>query len=128
MFGRKFIAELSEIGENLVRSPLTPPRSSGAKPSMRNCNPETKAGAAGGLAHQGSVNEKSAFAESTADAIGESRRSVEITAAQGEALGDDLGAVTGTSLDKGVELDALAKPRRYLLHRPEKIEKCAICR
>jgi len=25
------------------------------------------------------------------------------------ALGDDLGAVTGTSLDKGVELDALAK-------------------
>jgi len=24
-------------------------------------------------------------------------------------LGDDLGAVTGTSLDKGVELDALAK-------------------
>ena len=30
-------------------------------------------------------------------------------AARGEALGDDLGAVTGTSLDKGVELDALAK-------------------
>ncbi len=26
-----------------------------------------------------------------------------------KALGDDLGAVTGTSLDKGVELDALAK-------------------
>ena len=29
--------------------------------------------------------------------------------ARGEALGDDLAAVTGTSLDKGVELDALAK-------------------
>jgi hypothetical protein len=29
--------------------------------------------------------------------------------APGEALGDDLGAVTGASLDKGVELDALAK-------------------
>ena len=25
---------------------------------------------------------------------------------RGEALGDDLAAVTGTSLDKGVELDA----------------------
>jgi hypothetical protein len=31
------------------------------------------------------------------------------TAARGEALGDDLGGVTGTSLDKGVDLDALAK-------------------
>src|SRR5208283_533106 len=29
--------------------------------------------------------------------------------ARGEALGDDLGQVAGTSLDKGVELDALAK-------------------
>jgi hypothetical protein len=28
---------------------------------------------------------------------------------RGEALGDDLAAVTGTALDKGVELDALAK-------------------
>jgi hypothetical protein len=34
---------------------------------------------------------------------------VEIAAARSEALGDDLGAVTGTSLDKGVELDALAR-------------------
>ena len=32
-------------------------------------------------------------------------RSVEIAAARGEALGDDLAAVTGASLDKGVELD-----------------------
>src|SRR5208283_2901076 len=29
--------------------------------------------------------------------------------ARGEALGDDLGQVAGTSLDKGVELDALAR-------------------
>ncbi len=34
----------------------------------------------------------------------------------------------GNLLDKSVELDALAKPRRYLLHRPEKIEKRAIPR
>ena len=49
------------------------------------------------------------FTSATADTIGKSRRSVEIAAARGEALGDDLGAVTGTSLDKGVELEALAK-------------------
>jgi ParB family transcriptional regulator, chromosome partitioning protein len=66
-------------------------------------HPETRAGVAGGLARQGSANEKSAFAESTADSIGKSRRSVEIAAARGGAIGDDLGALTGTSLDKGVE-------------------------
>jgi len=49
------------------------------------------------------------FCLATAEAIGKDRRSVERAAARGEALGDDLGAVTGTSLDKGVELDALAK-------------------
>ena len=36
------------------------------------------------------------------------------TAARGEALGDDLGAVTGTSLDKCVELDALASSRLHI--------------
>jgi hypothetical protein len=57
------------------------------------------------------ANENSAlaFAVSTADATDKSRRSVEIANARGEALGDDLDTVTGTSLDKGVELDALAK-------------------
>jgi hypothetical protein len=52
------------------------------------------------------VSENSAFTTATADTIGKSRRSVEIAAARGEALGDNLGAVTGASLDKGVELDA----------------------
>ena len=54
-------------------------------------------------------NENSAFASATSDAIGKSRRSIEIAAARGESLGDDLAADMGTSLDKGVELDALAK-------------------
>jgi ParB family transcriptional regulator, chromosome partitioning protein len=47
------------------------------------------------------------FTNSTAEATGRDHRTVELAAARGEALGDDLGAVTGTSLDKGVELDAL---------------------
>jgi len=69
-------------------------------------HPETKAGVAGGLARQGSANEKSAFAESTSDATGKGRRSIEIAAARGEALGDDLIDISGTSLYKGVEIDA----------------------
>ncbi|MFO1126398.1 MAG: hypothetical protein U1E25_14715 [Methylocystis sp.] len=54
-------------------------------------------------------NEKSAFCSATAEATGKSRRSVEIAAARGAALGDDLNDIAGTSLDKAVELDALAK-------------------
>jgi ParB family chromosome partitioning protein len=87
---------------------LTPAQEASAifrrKAIYEELHPETKAGVAGGLARQGSASEKSAFAEATSDAIGKSRRSVEIAAARGEALGDDLSAVTGTSLDKGVEL------------------------
>jgi len=49
------------------------------------------------------------FTAATADATGKSERAVRMASARGEALGDDLGAVTGTSLDKGMELDALAK-------------------
>jgi hypothetical protein len=41
-------------------------------------------------------------------------KSVEIAAARGDALGDDLAAVTGTSLDKGVEQDALASGRLHI--------------
>ena len=55
------------------------------------------------------ANENSAFASATADAIGKAAAPSRYAAARGEALGDDLAAVTGTSLDKGVELDALAK-------------------
>jgi ParB family chromosome partitioning protein len=40
---------------------------------------------------------------------GKSERAVQLAAARGKALGDDLKDVEGTSLDKGVELDALAK-------------------
>ena len=44
----------------------------------------------------------------TAEATGKYRRPVERAAARGEALGDDLAAVAGTSLDKGVEVGASA--------------------
>jgi hypothetical protein len=76
---------------------------------LEELHPETTAGAFKRNQHTGVVSEKSAFTSATADTIGKSGRSVEIAAARGDSLGDDLAAVTGTSLDKGVELDALAK-------------------
>ena len=89
------------------------PRFSGERPLTKSYTQRLNAGVAGASARWNGkdANENSAFASATSDAIGKSRRSVEIAAARGEALGDDLGAqpVTGTSLDKGVELDALAK-------------------
>jgi hypothetical protein len=60
------------------------------------------------------VSDNLSFTISTAAATGKDRRTVERAAARGEALGDDLGAVTGTSLDKGVELDALASGRLHI--------------
>ncbi|AGG89273.1 hypothetical protein [Rhodanobacter denitrificans] len=49
-----------------------------------------------------------AFAAETAEASGMTKRSINQHLARAEALGDDLDEVAGTSLDKGVELDALA--------------------
>ena len=48
------------------------------------------------------------FAASTATASGLTKKSINQHLARADALGDDLARVTGTSLDKGVELDALA--------------------
>ena len=45
------------------------------------------------------------FASETAAVSGDNVRSVQRHIARAEALGDDLPRVTGTSLDKGVELD-----------------------
>lgn len=49
------------------------------------------------------------FIEATAKSTGKSRSTVSQANARAKALGDDLDAIAGTSLDNGVELDALAK-------------------
>jgi hypothetical protein len=67
-------------------------------------HPETKHG--GDRKSDQVANSATRFTANTADATGKSERAVQIAAARGEALGDDLGAVTGTSLDKGVEREA----------------------
>lgn len=57
------------------------------------------------------------FAAATADVTGQTKRAINLSVARAEAIGDDLLRLTGTSLDKGVELDALAK-----LPEPERKE------
>lgn len=106
-------ADLAEIDENLIRCNLTSARKATAvtrrKAIYLELDPETAAGAAGGHAKHGAASDNLSFAESTANATAKDRRTIERAAARGEALGDDLNDIAGTSLDKGVELDALSK-------------------
>jgi hypothetical protein len=75
-------------------------------------HPETKHGGnAGGPSGKFAHTETERFTAATAAAVGKDESTIRRAAARGEARGDDLGAVTGTSLDKGVELEALASIR-----------------
>lgn len=63
------------------------------------------------------------FASETAAVSGQSKSSINQHVARADAIGDDLDRIVGTSLDKGVELDALAKlpepERKELIDRAE---------
>ena len=73
-------------------------------------HPETKHGGnAGGPSGQFGHTATDRFTAATSEATGKDERNIQRAAARGEALGDDLSAIAGTSLDKRVELDALAK-------------------
>lgn len=117
-------AELALIDENLCRNDLTPAERASAqarrKAIYQQLHPETKRGAAGGAATKansgqavGQVGQEPTpprFDEAAADATGQSERSIRRDVTRGEVLGEDaLAKVARTSLDKGEELDALAK-------------------
>ena len=131
-------AELIEIDENLCRSELTASQRShytkrrkqiweALYPAQKEERqrvadlPETEVGEvcppqfAGQLG--GARPQDKGFAASTAAITGEAKRTINQHLARAEALGDDLPRVQGTSLDKGVELDALAR-----LPEPERKE------
>ncbi len=114
-------AELIEIDENLCRSELTAAQRSSAirrrKEIWGALHPEESGRIPPTLGGRGNTS----FASETAEVSGESKRRINEHLARADALGDDLDEVVGTSLDKGVELDALARmdapERRELIDR-----------
>jgi hypothetical protein len=83
-------------------------------------HPETKHG--GDRKSDQVANSATRFTQATSDATGKAERTIRQAAARGEAIGEAaLAAIAGTSLDKGVELDALAKmpadDRRAIIDR-----------
>lgn len=128
--GEHLQAELIEIDENLCRAELTAGQRAQAIKRRKQIWEALYPG--GKLevgevfppqvgTHGGARPQRQQFASDTAAVSGESKRSINQHLARAESLGDDLPRVTGTSLDKGVELDALAKLPE--LERKELIDK-----
>ncbi len=114
-------AELVEIDENLCRSELSPSQRShytarrkqiwGALHPVKktvDCY-ENNSGASCATIPERGRGRPPEFASETAAVTGESKSHINRHVARADALGDDLLRTHGTSLDKGVELDALAK-------------------
>lgn len=121
-------AELIEIDENLCRAELTPAQRAAAiarrkqiwealHPNSGTTCPTIPRGP--GMPSQ--------FAAETAAISGQSKKDINRHLSRASALGADLQAVAGTSLDKGVELDALkaipAPERKELISRARAGEK-----
>lgn len=116
-------AELIEIDENLCRSELSPAQRASSvkrrKQVWEALHPDDKLTQVGPVSKGGRGN--TGFASETAEVSGESKTAVNRHIARAEALGEDIDEVVGTSLDKGVELDALKKmpepERKELIER-----------
>ncbi|CAH1696847.1 hypothetical protein CHELA1G11_70007 [Hyphomicrobiales bacterium] len=109
-------AELAMIDENLCRAELTPMQvswqTSRRKEIYEALHPETRHVTERGGPGRGKTTDNLSavsFTAQTAKATGRDERTIRRDAARGEALKADADRITGTSLDKGVELDALAK-------------------
>lgn len=122
-------AELMEIDENLCRAELSAAQRAKAikrrKEIWEAMRPNS--GASCATIPREKAGRPQEFASDTAAASGESKAQVNRHLARAEALGDELDAVAGTSLDKGVELDALksmpAEERSELIARAQAGEK-----
>jgi N6-adenosine-specific RNA methylase IME4 len=115
-------AELMLIDENLQRAELTPAERASAnarrKAIWQELHPETRSvnergGPGRGHKNHGQVGhgfDAQRYDEAAAEETGQSERTIRRDVQRGEALGDAaLAKVARTSLDKGDELDALAK-------------------
>lgn len=129
--GEHLQAELIEIDENLCRAELTASQRAQAIRRRKQIWEALHPAETGGTScptsladgRQSGPQHQKQFAADTAAVSGESKRDVNRHLARADAIGDDLERVTGTSLDKGVELDALAKlpepERKDLIARAE---------
>lgn len=125
--------ELLAIDENLQRAELSAAERAAwikrRKEIWQAIHPENQVGQVGPpeIGYRKPPPQERAFAADTATATGEAKRSINRAVARADALGDDLAKVVGTSLDKGVELDALAKlpqpERRELVERAKAGER-----
>ena len=120
-------AELAEIDENLIRNEYSPAERAIAQTRRKaiylELHPETAHGGSGRgrpkdrLADSATLSEDAApsrpakrFTEDAAEKSGQSERTIRQDVMRGEAVGSDtLQRVIGTTLDKGEEIDALAK-------------------
>jgi ParB-like chromosome segregation protein Spo0J len=109
-------AELAEIDENLIRADLTPAEESvhigRRKAIYEKVHPETMHGAVGrrGKRSQNAISSEpaDAFIDDTAKKTGKHRATIARKAARAKKV-SVLPDIVGTSLDKGAEIDALAK-------------------
>lgn len=125
--------ELREIDENLCRAELTPAQRAYAIKRRKEIweirNPGNQVGQVvpPEIGYKNPPSQEKGFAADTAEATGQSKKDINRHISRAEALGDDLLEVTGTSLDKGVELDALkAMPeaeRKGLIQKAKAGEK-----
>src|SRR4051794_25205539 len=110
--------QLAEVDENLAGSTLTKAEralfTKRRKDIYETLHPETRHGAIGGGHDQSRTLGDSAKAErftaDTATHTSRSERAVQLDAARGENIAEDvLEAIMGTAFDRGTNLDALAK-------------------
>lgn len=128
-------AELMEIDENLQRAELSPAeearhirRRQEVWEEINGSSKAIGARAANAAMGKGDATEKSsvAFTKETAKTSGKDERTIRQAARRGKELGDELRKIAGTSLDKGVEMDALIKmkepERKKIIERAAKGE------
>lgn len=127
-------AELMEIDENLARSELTPAEESACILRRKQIwdemngrvgerNPSTQKA----TLHKDRPQNQKRFAAEISSVTGDSKTQVNLKIARARELGPDIHRIVGTSLDKGVEMDALMKlpepERATLISRAEAGEK-----
>lgn len=100
-------AELMEIDENLARSELTAAEESAC--IIRRKELWNTMNGGGKKLPTSSTGQKIGFAAEVAAVTGSTKRDINQKIARARDLGNDLKRVTGTSLDSGVELDALRR-------------------